>query len=303
MGLTSIEWTDNTWNPTRGCRRVSPECLHCYAERTAIRMRNTHYKGLVTITNGHPSWTGEVDLAPDSILKQPLHWKKPKRIFVDSMADLFYEEIPYEWIDIVFAVMLLCGWHTFLVLTKRSARMRDYMNDPKTPARITDVAHRFVPESAACFTVDHWPPPNVHCGVSAGTQKAADERIPDLQDTEAIVRFISYEPALEEIAWPDLSGIHWGIIGGESGPGARPFYIEWADLTIGQWRDQGMAIFMKQVGANPLLKYPRATSIFSWPQETEWLTAIEPKLKHPKGGDMNEWPERFRVREFPEIRA
>jgi protein gp37 len=225
---TSIEWADATWNPIAGCSLVSPGCTNCYAMRHAARMErilpsDSHYAGLTKPSKAGPVWTGRVNLAPEHIMTKPLTWRKPKRIFVNSMSDLFHESIPDAWIDRVFAVMALASWHQFLLLTKRQERMRAYCSDPQTPVRIArlildmayaghikgDLAvrplgnrqHEDDPE----FVV--WPLPNVWKGVSVEDQPRADERIPILLDTPARVRWISAEPILGPVdVRPWLSG-------------------------------------------------------------------------------------------------
>jgi len=258
--LTNIEWTatvhpdgtvtpGSTWNPVRGCTKVSPGCANCYAETFAERFRGVP---------GHPYEQGfDLRLVPEQ-LEKPLHWKKPRRIFVNSMSDLFQDGVPDEYIDRVFAVMALCPQHTFQVLTKRAERMRDYIEKlsgrlvelwdlTNQPTWISLPAGRSFPRYP-----DNWPLPNVWLGVSVENQHFADERIQLLLQTPAAVRFISAEPLLAPV---DLNGIEhedavisalfceedprdcgslgsatldWVIVGGESGPGARPFDLAWA---------------------------------------------------------------------------
>jgi protein gp37 len=212
---TSIEWADATWNPITGCSVVSPGCTNCYAMRHAARMErmlppNSHYAGLTKPSKGGPVWTGQVNLAPDHIMTKPLRWRKPKRIFVNSMSDLVHEAVPDEWIDRVFAVMAMAPQHTFQVLTKRPERMREYCIDPNTPHRIAK-AMDTITASASHLTAERniggghqwaveapiqWPLPNCWKGVSVEDQARADERIPILLDTPAAVRWISAEPLL-----------------------------------------------------------------------------------------------------------
>ena len=213
-GKSKIEWTDATWNPIVGCSVVSPGCTNCYAMRQARRIEAmggaTHYAGTTKVVNGKPVWTGKLALAPEAVLTKPLRWRRPRRIFVNSMGDLFHEDTPDAWIDRVFAVMALAPQHQFQVLTKRSKRMRDYCNNPETPRRITEAAE----EVAARVYKHHWlgalanagigfakqlilwPLPNVWLGVSAEDQWRADEVVPDLLATPAAVRFVSAEPLL-----------------------------------------------------------------------------------------------------------
>jgi protein gp37 len=199
-----ISWTEETWNPIRGCSRVSEGCRHCYAERIAYRFSGAgeSYDGLVRIANGHPQWTGEVRVVEEHML-DPLHWKRPRRIFVNSMSDLFHENVSDETIDRIFAVMALCPQHTFQVLTKRPARMLAWFAKPSgfrftwREGYIQNAAYAIQPR--AHFALKGWPLPNVWLGVSVENQAAADERIPLLLQTPAAVRWISAEPLLDGI--------------------------------------------------------------------------------------------------------
>lgn len=268
-----IEWTDATWNPIVGCSILSPGCTHCYAMAMAARIErmskgNTHYAGTTTTVKGKPVWTGNLALAPQHILTQPLRWSRPRRIFVNSMGDLFHEDVPDAWIDQVFAIVALCPQHTFQVLTKRSARMRAYFDmfagaDPyrdRIKSAMWTISNR---------RTDHipggWPLRNVWLGVSAERQQEADERIPHLLATPAAVRFVSAEPLIGPIdfyktsatmpidahPWrngPILQGIDWIIVGGESGKDARPMHPDWAREIRDQCADAGVAFFFKQWG-------------------------------------------------------
>ena len=261
---TGIEWTDATWNPVVGCSIVSPGCTNCYAMQMAARIEKmqpeSHYAGTTKRVNGNAVWTGKVALAPDHILTAPLRWTKPRRIFVNSMGDLFHESVPDEWIDRVFAVMALCPQHTFQCLTKRSGRMLEYCGniegsyniataildlliDRKIDGKITDENNPLADERGDDEPeLKNWPLPNVWLGVSAEDQTRADERIPDLLTTPAAVRFVSAEPLLSAVDFTSikvggadslyranaLTGdgfdgqlLSWIIVGGESGPGAR----------------------------------------------------------------------------------
>jgi len=216
---TGIEWTDSTWNPIIGCSIVSPGCTNCYAMKQAARVERmggkggAKYAGLTHPSKGGPVWTGTVRLNEDALLL-PLRWKRPRRIFVNSMSDLFHEAVPEEWIDRIFAVMAIAPQHPFQVLTKRAERMRLYMSDPAVKRRIYELAcdmtisldleviliapgtdERQAPPGPRIY-LDRWPPPNVWLGVSAEDQARADERIPDLLATPAAVRFVSAEPLL-----------------------------------------------------------------------------------------------------------
>lgn len=210
---TAIEWTDATWNPLRGCARISEGCRHCYAEAVAHRFSGPGmpYEGLTRIVNGRPTWTGEVRMIPE-LLDQPLRWRKPRRIFVNSMSDLFHENVPDYFIDRVFGVMWACHvcdkQHVFQILTKRAQRMRDYLKHDrrKNWARAAvNIAGRYDPDGLFDDIANSQEPhPRIWLGVSVENQPAADERIPLLLDTQAAVRWISAEPLLGEI---DLDAI------------------------------------------------------------------------------------------------
>lgn len=253
----SIEWTDVTWNPTSGCSKVSSGCKNCYAERLWPRVY------------GKDRPFTDVQLHPDR-LAAPLRWRKPRMIFVDSMSDLFHEDVSIKFIDQAFAVMTLCQKHIFQILTKRDERMSQYINDPDTPFRI-DVWRRIIADGK-CDDVrvpggviqlseycQKWPLSNVWLGVSVEDQKSADKRIPFLLQTPAAVRFVSLEPLLENIdckldengRHPDYDfGIDWVIAGGESGPKARPSHPDWFRSIRDQCQDAGAGIpfFFKQWG-------------------------------------------------------
>lgn len=325
---SAIEWTDATWNPIVGCSIVSPGCTHCYAMKMAARIENidaakameryrhiaagfldygteqqradalkalqptTHYAGTTQASKAGAVWTGKVAPAPDHILTEPLRWKKPRRIFVNSMGDLFHEDVPDEWIDRVFAVMALSPQHTFQVLTKRAKRMRAYLSgfecDGARRLNVADAAGRMMEDGDNAHDEvanANWPLPNVWLGVSAERQQEANERVPDLLMTPAAVRFVSAEPllglidfnaicyrdedaeirvnALTAEAWVDnsdsaaaysneadgVTGLDWIIVGGESGPGARPMHPAWARSIRDQCQAAGVPFFFKQWGA------------------------------------------------------
>lgn len=251
---TGIEWTDATWNPVVGCTIVSPGCKNCYAMAQAARIvrmadgagKATHYAGTVEAVKGKPVWTGTMALAPDSILTQPLRWKAPRRIFVNSMGDLFHEDVPDEWIDRVFAVMALAPQHTFQILTKRSARMRAYVSQPELP-RAVAFASVDIPYPDELVRIPSWPLRNVWLGVSAEDQRRWDERTADLKETPAAIRFVSAEPLLGPIVG-DMSGIDWVIVGGESGPSARSIHPQWVRGIRDQCATAGTTFFFKQWG-------------------------------------------------------
>jgi protein gp37 len=220
MNATTIEWTDRTWNPLTGCTKVSPGCDHCYAKTMHERF------------NG-PGSFDTVTLHPER-LKQPLRWRKPSLVFVNSMSDPFHRDVPDEYIAYMFAVMGQADRHTFQVLTKRPARMRALLSRPDFFPRVKNDRP--------------WPLPNVWLGVSVEDQKWADIRIPALRGTPAAVRFLSCEPLLGPIELDGLRAIDWVIVGGESGRGARPMHQEWANMIREQCAAAGVPFLFKQWG-------------------------------------------------------
>jgi protein gp37 len=250
---SSIEWTDRTWNPITGCSETSPGCANCYATRlTATRLRkHKDYAGLAVIDQEtkKPRFTGELRFHADR-LEEPLHWRKPSRVFVNSMSDLFHENVCAEEISRVFVTMFHAPLHTFQILTKRPARMRAWILDQWMFCELPQA-----------------PLPNVWLGVSTENQHFADARIPTLLDTPAALRFISAEPLLGPVglarslmrATAPFSGapfrfeprgvLDWVIVGGESGPNARPMHPEWARSLRDQCVTAGVPFFFKQWGA------------------------------------------------------
>jgi len=215
---SQIEWTDATWNPVRGCTKITPGCDHCYAETFAERFRGVQ---------GHPYEQGfDLRLVPEK-LAEPLRWKTPKMIFANSMSDLFHKDVPDDYVEAVCRVMERANWHTYQVLTKRSSRLRDMLQ-----SRL---------QFAAGF-------PNIWWGVSVEDRAHGLVRIKHLQQAPAAVRFLSIEPLLEDLGEIDLTGIHWVIVGGESGPGARPMEKEWVVSIREQCRQAQVAFFFKQWG-------------------------------------------------------
>jgi len=213
-----IEWTDATWNPVRGCTKISPGCKHCYAETFAERFRGVP---------GHPFEQGfDLRLLPEK-LNDPLRWRSPKRVFVNSMSDLFHEGVPTGYIAAVGRVMERSDWHTFQVLTKRHERMRALLSgELKWMAQLR----------------------NVWFGVSVEDREYGLPRISSLRVTPAQVRFLSIEPLLEELGEIELSGIDWVIVGGESGPRARPMQEDWVLSILKQCRKHSIPFFFKQWG-------------------------------------------------------
>jgi len=325
--MSKIQWTEKTWNPLTGCEEISPGCANCYAARMAKRleaMGQEKYAGTTrTLANGKTVWTGKINLVEDA-LTIPLGIKKPTMWFVNSMSDLFHKDVPDEFIDKVFAVMALCPQHIFQVLTKRADRMAEYWSFFFRPNSI---------DSAKCEMMSKLPDQgrlvdayigeedsgyfkhgrylsNVWLGVSVEDQARADERIPHLLRTPAAIRFLSCEPLLEnldlwrylqeDMPWPRVDLC---IIGGESGPQARPCNVTHSLSLIQQCKTAGVKVFFKQAGSKPYLeKLPRWDDGFG-----RWQTSVEAKegkfwikLKDPKGGDPAEWPEDLRIREMPE---
>jgi protein gp37 len=215
---TAIEWTNATWNPVTGCTKISPGCDNCYAERFSERFRGVP---------NHPFENGfDLTLRPGR-LEQPLKWRKPKMIFVNSMSDLFHKEIPKAYIDQVFETMERADWHVFQVLTKRSSLMRDYVN--------------------ARYGKDGEAPPHIWLGASV-EDMPQKSRIKHIRDMRAATRFLSLEPLIADLGSLDLRGIHWVIVGGESGPGHRPMEEEWVVSIRDQCHAQHVAFFFKQWG-------------------------------------------------------
>ena len=215
---SKIEWTDATWNPVRGCTKISPGCKHCYAATFAERFR-----GVV----GHPYEQGfDLRLVPDK-LDQPLKWKTSRQIFVNSMSDLFHEGVPDDYINSVAQTMARATWHVFQVLTKRARRMRDVLS-----TQLRDLASS----------------PHIWWGVSVEDQKFGLPRIEDLGRTPAAVRFLSVEPLLEDLGQINLSGISWVIVGGESGPSAREMKGDWVLSILEQCENAQVPFFFKQWG-------------------------------------------------------
>lgn len=299
---TRIEWTNTTWNPVTGCDPVSPGCDRCYAAAFAERWRGIP---------GHPFERGfDVTLRPER-LAQPFRWARPQRIFVNSMSDLFHDQVPDEFIAQVLAVMALTPAHTYQILTKRHGRLRSFFTRPAeagagwlpgsyatwairdalehirragslgamNPLRLTGTQWAI----AADPTGVELPLPNIWLGVSAENQQWAGIRVPALLDTPAAVRFVSAEPLLGPV---DLhtalltGGIGWVIAGGESGPGARPCDLGWLRSLRDQCADTNVPFFCKQLGTRLGRRFGAG----------------------PKGGNWDAWPEDLRIREFPPVR-
>lgn len=252
---SKIEWTDATWNVINGCSVVSPGCKHCYAMKQAHRFPIR--QGLTERTAGGMVWTGDVRFH-EPFLDMPLRWKRPRRIFVCAHGDLFHEKVPDEWIDRVFAVMALAPQHQFQVLTKRPERARVYLTSLVRRTLILDGQTRpasplwnKITEPALREALDKRPLSNVWLGTSVEDQKRADERIPELLASPAAIRWLSCEPLLGPIqlrGWlvPD-PGIDWVVVGGESGPGARPMHSDWVRAIRDQCEHDKVPFFCKQL--------------------------------------------------------
>ena len=367
MNKTPIEWSNYTTNPLRakmplptgksgmhviqpnsegGCRtaighyceKISPGCKFCYSSKMQPRF------GMPQFPEQRGDSGIEVYLDED-VLAKVLKHRKPGKVFWCDMTDMFGDWVREEWLDRMFAVMALTPHLTHQVLTKRSRRMREYMSDEESSARIAMHMGEFIDTyvdplnrkstdmraTAPDVDGEDWPLPNVHLGVSAEDQPRLDERVPDLLATPAAVRFLSLEPLLESLrlnrvehtppgsggpcfldilrgkgcsvggSW-DYAKIDWVIVGGESGPNARPCNIEWIRDIVRQCKETDTAVLVKQFGANVV------GSLADFPQHERWVltkgqhtTDISgPCLRDRKGGDMSEWPEDLRVREFPE---
>ncbi len=254
-GKSKIEWTEATWNPVTGCSKVSPGCAHCYAETISRRFGHTSAPWT-------PDNAGEnVRLHPER-LDQPLRWRRPRRVFVNSMSDLFHELVPDSFIAKVFDVMSEASRHEFQILTKRPERMAEWFDWTGLHERLP-------------------PLPNVWLGVSVENQVWADQRIPFLVESPAAVRFLSCEPLLRPLDLTDyLEDVDWVIVGGESGARARPLDLAWVRDLVGQCAGAGVPIFVKQLG-------------------TAWHRAEGATDR--KGVDWDEWPGDLRVREYPSI--
>jgi protein gp37 len=332
--VTNIQWTEQTWNPTTGCDRISPGCDNCYALTMAKRLKGMGQAKYQNDGNPRTSGPGFALTTHPDTLDEPLRWKKPRRVFVNSMSDLFHSGVTGEFLAQVFAVMALTPQHTYQVLTKRHARMRSVLTDRctcgngHTPGTHFRTAMAWAVSKANPNRVPGapddaekhvwnapWPLPNVHLGVSVENQKWADIRIKALARTPAAVRFLSCEPLLGPVRLPlteavdgcNCGGyglpyymhepscgyepgaaynIDWIIIGGESGPGARPFDPQWATDLINDARQAGAAPFVKQLGS-------------VWARDYTINGKTVAAHGDTKGGNPDYWPSHLRVREYP----
>ena len=307
---SSIEWLDGgaTWPVIRGCSKCSEGCDNCWAIRDAHLHAGSphpkaraHFEGLTVIQNGRPNWSGTVRL-DESVLDWPLRWKQPRKVFVASSADLFHERVTLAMRKRVFNVMREAPQHTYLILTKRAEEMFCFFR-------------WWIMQNVEQLPANWWP------GVSVENQQRAEERVFWLRKIPSSLRWISYEPALGPIFWEGIlrdwcpeccrlhkpgwhdcptpecdgrpRGINWVVIGGESGPGSRPFDLAWARNTITQCKAAGVPVFMKQMG-----RYPEETVIA--PRDGhQWQRRVV--LADRKGSDPSEWPEWARVREYPRV--
>jgi protein gp37 len=333
---SSIEWTDTTWQVTAGCTRVSEGCRHCYAERMAGRLaamaqadqddgrdpgKKRVYLNVVnqragTGLNGFgpkSGWNNKVVTLPER-LAEPLAWKRPRRVFVNSESDLFHKDVPFDFIFKVYAAMVLAGRHTFQVLTKRPERAAEFYRQPNWFERLGLAIREVGGAKYEDGLTRRGPLSNIWLGTSCERQQEADERIPHLLRCPAAVRFVSAEPLLGPIDfdrtgadWMNSSeGIDWVIVGGESGHGARPCHVEWVRSIVVQCGAADVACFVKQLGAMVLWDgcqggYGDGPSN-CWPEgtkRTDFAGNWRVWLRDGKGGDPAEWSEDLRVRQFP----
>jgi protein gp37 len=247
---SQIEWTDGTWNPVRGCTKITPGCDHCYAETFAERFRGV---------KGHPYEQGfDLRLVPEK-LAEPLRWKTPKMIFVNSMSDLFHKDVPDDYVEAVVRVMERANWHTYQVLTKRSSRLRNLL------------------QTRLHFATSL---PHIWWGVSVEDRAHGLPRVEHLRQAPAAVRFLSVEPLLEDLGAINLQGIHWVIVGGESGAGARPMRKEWVISVRDQCAKANVAFFFKQWGGTRKSKTGRE---LDGKKYDELPKRVElPVLEHPR---------------------
>lgn len=313
MSETKIEWASHVWNPIRGCTRVSAGCQFCYAEVMAARFSDEGFwgHGFAKRTAAGGRWTGEVELIPEK-LGEPLRWRKPRRVFINSTSDLFHEKLSFEEIAAVVGVIAASPRHTFMTLTKRAKRMREWFE--WISHRSTFPGDEVISLAAGLYyernteqwdTIrrleNHapsppWPLPNWQVGVSAEDQKRWDERIPELLQCPAAVRFVSAEPLLGPIDCGFPIEALWGgaasaeldlvIVGGESGNGARPCRLEWIDSIVDQCRAAKIAVFVKQHGANASTPEEGFQVGGNLIDKGRWPMLYSDK----KGGDPAEWP-------------
>lgn len=319
---TEIEWADATWNPVRGCSMVSSGCRSCYAMAVAYRFSGPGlpYEGLTHIAGGRPAWNGAIRLVPDK-LDQPLRWRDPKRVFVNSMSDLFHEGVPFEFVAAVFGVMAAASKHTFQVLTKRPERMVEFFEALSPGGKhALDMIGSAAIGAGVCdtyFCNDYpaWPPPNIWLGVSVEDQQSAS-RIVDLLRCPAAVHFVSAEPLLGPLRLTEymgdlgavrpldvpvgavmlLEGVDWVIVGGESGANSRPCSVRWIRNIVQQCKILKTPCFVKQLGAHYI---DETNGVGGVQAKHPAVAPLIRRLKHRKGGDPGEWPIELRVRQWP----
>ena len=312
--MSDIEWCDKTWNPVTGCTKVSAGCAHCYAETVANRLWASQYPPVEVVEyepdicslvhEARPRAFTDVQCHQDR-LDQPRRWRKPRRVFVNSMSDLFHEDVPFPFVARVMNVICATPHHTYQILTKRAERMLEFFG-----------------VVAAAEGLEA--PPNMWLGVSVENQATVDERIPLLLDTPAAVRFVSAEPLLDVLdlrpymphpVWDGLESwtqpaLDWVIVGGESGPGARPCDVGWIHALVHQCREAGVPAFVKQLGAAPEVT-ASVLYLQAWPEGVRFERADPDGCAHAytvrcrdrKGADPAEWPADLRVREWPGVAA
>lgn len=263
-----IEWTDRTWNPLVGCSRVSEGCKNCYAATIANTPRMLKLERYQKVA----PWDGTVELV-ESVLSQPLKWRKARRVFVCSMSDIFHDNVEDEWLYKIFAIAIGADSQTFQVLTKRADRMKSFMRDRIRIDRLMETALQLgVDERKVAAT--NWPPNNVWLGVTVENQRTLEQRVPALLACNAKVAFLSCEPLLEKLHL-DLHGIDWAIVGGESGLNARHCRSQWIADIVTQCAAANTPVFVKQLGSNSDLKV------------------------RGKGNCFDEFPASIQIREFP----
>lgn len=349
---TDIEWTDETWNPVVGCTPVSPGCLNCYAAKMAIRLEGMSKSGygprrldsggrdvtglpgledesdkivrIAEVRGGRAVFSGDVRMMADR-LTEPMGWKKPRMVFVNSMSDLFHEDVPFWFIDRVWAMMAMTPRHTYQILTKRPERMEKYFQSHFTRHKMAAAALEFggVPGTginqnncAADICNSKFPLPNVWLGTSVESQDQI-KRVWHVLKTPAAVRFVSAEPLLGPLDFNAIEAfcstwrkgltigtyLDWVIVGGESGPKSRPCEVRWIRDIVRDCKKSLVPVFVKQMGAKPMdCAGCYSAGVWPWMQDpTDAYSLEQIHLNDRKGGTMGEWPEEFQVREFPEV--
>lgn len=300
---SSIEWTDTTWNPSTGCDRISPGCTNCYALTMARRLKAMGQSKYQADGDPRTSGPGFGLTVHADVLTEPLRWRKPRRVFVNSMSDLFHARVPREFLAQVFAVMAATPQHTYQILTKRPERAAHILTDLCACGRghppgehfrsemewaATSHSPTYVPGlESGIYHRTVWPLPNVWIGTSIESDKYA-RRADHLRNTPAAVRFISAEPLLGPLPSLSLDRIDWLIIGGESGPGARPMNPAWARELLAETDTTGTAPFVKQLGS-------------VWARDTACAGQSVYAGGDTKGGNPQYWPADLRVRQYPQM--